>query len=80
MDEQEIADVGGYCEILLGDEQFKKLIALCESNLSLQMLESGTAEEREKTHRTYLGFKELVEMMRGFVCVKDEILAKNEDK
>lgn len=70
--------IGTKAEELLADSAFNELVALCESQLSLQMLDSDTSERREEVHRTYLGLKSILDMMQQFVILKDQIAEKIE--
>lgn len=78
MTEQEQLALGSYCHELMADERFNQLITLTEASLSLQMLESKDAEEREKVHSIYKGMTYLLDTMQQFVINKDQIVVNNE--
>lgn len=80
LEEHDQIRLGRYCEQLLADATFQELARICGTNFGMLMLESASAEEREETHRTYLGFKSLLELMQQFVIVKDQIVARAEQK
>lgn len=78
MEEQEQLRIGSYCTNLLADAQFNELAQIVELSLSQDMLTADTAEEREKIHSTYKGFKYLLDTMQQFVVCKDQIVANQE--
>lgn len=78
MDEEQQYALGCRAEDLLGDEGFNEMIQMCETQLSLQMLDSDTSDKREDVHRTYLGLKSFLGMMQQFVIMKDQIAAHRE--
>lgn len=67
-----------YCHNLLSDHNFNELVSICESNISLQILEEPKLDEREQLYYTYKGLKELLNMMQQFVTAKDQIVANRE--
>ena len=78
--EHEQIEIGCYCQSLMEDPNFNHLVGVCEAQFSLEMLESETEADREKTHRTFKGLKALLELMRQFVIVKDQIVARQEQE
>jgi hypothetical protein len=80
MDEQKTIEVGMYCHNLLLDPKFNELVALCESNISLQILTEDRLDNREQLYYTYKGLKELLDMMQQFVTAKDQIAAKQDEE
>lgn len=78
MDEEQQYAMGCRAEDLLADDGFNEIISLCETQLSLQMLDSDTSDKREEIHRTYLGLKAFLGMMQQFVIMKDQIAAHRE--
>jgi hypothetical protein len=80
MEEDKAIELGSYSQELMLDPRFNELVSLCESNLSLQMLDAKTAEERETVHRTYQGLKEIVSFMQQFVSVRDQIVLRREEE
>jgi hypothetical protein len=80
MDEQKTIEVGMYCHNLLLDSKFNELVALCESNISLQILTEDRLDNREQLYYTYKGLKELLDMMQQFVTAKDQIAAKQDEE
>lgn len=69
-----------YCHNLLSDHNFNELVSICESNISLQILEEPKLDEREQLYYTYKGLKELLNMMQQFVTAKDQIVANREQE
>jgi hypothetical protein len=78
LDEQVQIEIGMFCHTLMADDKFNQLVSLCEGQLSLEMLESNSAEEREKTYNTYQGLKTFLARMQQFVINKDQIAARKE--
>lgn len=78
MDEDKQYLIGTKAEELLADDAFNEIVSLCETQLSLQMLDADTSERREEIHRTYTGLKSILGMMQQFVILKDQIAAKIE--
>jgi hypothetical protein len=80
MTEQETIEMGCYCQELMVDPRFSKLVSVCENQLALESLQGTTPEEREKTYYTYQGLKSLLELMQQFVIAKDQIVALREQE
>jgi hypothetical protein len=80
MTEQEQVDIGAYCTELLLDNRFKNLVNVTDLNLSQDMLNAATPEDREGVWYQYQGLKYFLDTMRQFVLNKDQILALNELK
>jgi hypothetical protein len=80
MEEQEQIRIGSYCYELLQDLRFNELVTLCESNISLQILEEDRLDDREGLYYTYKGLKELINMMQQFVTAKDQIAARKDQE
>lgn len=78
MDEEQQYAIGCRAEDLLNDDGFNELVSLCETQLSLQMLDADTSDLREGIHRTYLGLKTFLGMLQSFVIMKDQISAHRE--
>lgn len=80
MDEHEQIELGMYCDALLRDDNFNTLVAVCEKNFALTILEQEDSKERSKTYYTYQGLKSLLELMQQFVINKDQIAANAEQE
>lgn len=74
--EQELIDLGCYCEQVLNDPRFNNLVEVCVQQFSNNILETEKTEERESLYFTYQGLKAFLALIMQFVTIKDQIAEK----
>lgn len=78
--EDELVELGMYCEQLLADQGFNKLVEACSDEFGRNILEAENADKREEIVAIYQGLKAFLSLATQFVMVKDQIAAKQNQK
>ena len=78
--EDELVELGMYCEQLLNDAKFNELVEVCEDEIAKNVLVAPKLEDREQLVFIYQGLKGFLGMASQFVMIKDQIAAKQNQK
>jgi len=80
LNEQEIISLGHYCEDLLQQENFNKVVNLFEQQISHDFLKTKPEEKqkREGIYASYVGLSEFLGLMRATVEAKAALIKASE--
>ena len=79
MTNQEIVELGQYCEALLRDDNFAKLVGLFETQTIQHMLGTKPEEtqKREAVYASFSGVRDFIGLLQTYKDAKDEIIAQD---
>ena len=78
--EEELIELGMYCERMLADPGFNKLVEVCTKNFAISIMEAPSLGEREQIVNIYQGLKAFLGMANQYVIHKDQIVSVSEQK